>query len=804
MNRSLSWSAYTLSVMAVFASLATGRLPLNWVINSDTLFYAALLGDFAQTRTLAGWDFPTNPYLFPDLPLYLPFRYVLADVAYSLLAYALAQIAVFTAGIIFLTRQLFPRSDCVEGLVLLMGALYWLLLATGQYHTLAYPLLMLHHFGVAMLMPVCLSLAGWMLSEKTAAERQRWYAIALFALSFMAALSDLLFSLQFVVPAACALLLIWKVRPDLATRTKVLLGTLVFSASLGEIVRRAIVSDSRTVHHTTVSVGHIRNTLIQLQDSLVDIRLSSFLLSVLWLASFVAIVIPLVRSLQRGADDRSVEGVSRLLFDATVVVCLLVSIVAITASGNYYGPATIRYLLPAFVLPLFLGLPYFWGRTRAGPMLCSRRVAPVLSGVVGLLALFSLLFPTASSAAAGRPSFTDPVVTCLDENAQVRGLQRGVAQYWVAPYVTELSKTGLVVVQVDPNLLPVHLNSNIRWYEADFDFAIVDPMPDWGIAENQVSERFGPPAGTFTCGPYMVLVYNRPEDVVFRNYFASRHELADFQTRHDAYEFRGFGLPSSTGRIVGFSRGADQAHKDSDGALTYGPYVELPPGNYRYAIHYFSDGPNVGEWQVTVRNRENVERILDGGEFTNPGTGVISGTMTLAESQTWEALAYYYGHGALYVDKIVLEKDRAGAPSSGAGDGPRPSTSTESLDAYSITLVHPEHDATLHTQYVDFVWQWSGMPLDEGRSFEVRIWHADDPFHYGAHDAQLASQMIRQVGDMYTLRLNLRGVHSVQQHGPGKYQWSVGVVAVDPIYQDLGVEASPHSITIGPMALGDR
>lgn len=92
-----------------------------------------------------------------------------------------------------------------------------------------------------------------------------------------------------------------------------------------------------------------------------------------------------------------------------------------------------------------------------------------------------------------------------------------------------------------------------------------------------------------------------------------------------------------------------------------------------------------------------------------------------------------------------------------------------------------------------FKWRWNGE-LTEGWGFEVRIWKAGDPDHFGAFAAHEMMQYVaRQPDDIYAVTLLVEGAYSVQRHGAGEYQWSVAVVRLDP-YLPIGAEASPYRL----------
>jgi hypothetical protein len=179
------------------------------------------------------------------------------------------------------------------------------------------------------------------------------------------------------------------------------------------------------------------------------------------------------------------------------------------------------------------------------------------------------------------------------------------------------------------------------------------------------------------------------------------------------------------------------------------------------------------------------------------GKQIVTGDFDLKESTDVGIRIEYEGHGTLFVDKIQV-KHIDPAQNADFSVTPLPVTAAGDSSEAKLSLVYPQPESRIKEQNVDFVWQWTGQPLPKQQTFEVRLWRKDDPFHYGAHDAKANAQLLRQIGDTYSLRLDLGGAYSVLQHGEGNYEWTVGIVAIEPAYQDLQIEAPPNRLSLLP------
>lgn len=124
--------------------------------------------------------------------------------------------------------------------------------------------------------------------------------------------------------------------------------------------------------------------------------------------------------------------------------------------------------------------------------------------------------------------------------------------------------------------------------------------------------------------------------------------------------------------------------------------------------------------------------------------------------------------------------------------GPAPaSTPTPSVASGTFVLLHPLSSDDPTYGPTDFEWRWTG-PLPPGYGFEVRVWR-DGAAPAGVHNAVLDNRNgnVKRIGDnTYRLSTDIKDAFSVQGQS-GLYFWNVALVQIDPIYEDVGVEADP-------------
>jgi hypothetical protein len=795
----LAWVALFASLLFVLAGFGNGQFNPSGIFNSDVMFVPVFLRDVLARHTIDGWDLPTNPYLMPDMMLFGLSDLLISDIRWAAAAYALVQLLLLAVGMTLLQRSLFGTSKPAQLWLLYALTLYFLLVGTGRYDISFHAVISFAHFGVVAMMPFALwAFVNALASDRTPAQR-RWSALALLLLTGVMALSDSLYTVQFVIPVLFAsLAVLWVTRRNWQ-RLVWLNAGLLLSAALGQWARQAIVPARKlALYSRAINARDIVLSWDALVDWTADHVRSSPYLNGYWGLSVLALVVALVIARRRWLRDRDEKTVWVMLAAAVFLGAVGTSVGVAVLTGNFRDGVIARYMLAGMVLPLLAGWPFCLALLQvtvqprtlvgAGIGLCLLPLA-----LIGYVAWSNPLPDLAAI-----DDYQHPLVACLEREAAQRGLTRGLAEYWDATSTMALSEgrlTMLQVMQVNTSLVPYHWNNNRHWYDEPFDFVVMTPNPAMvtRLEPPVVAQKLGEPDASFRCEQSTVYVYDLPGDARTRNLFRGSYVLADLTPPGAEAEFYGYSLPSRIGGVaIGLSQGASDYWGNGEGDLVFIPFQDTwPSGNYDLEIHTYADSRNTGSWEVLHHVSGRTDR-LTGGPLAEAGRQVVTGTFQLSGPSSGEIRVGYAGHGTLFVDKIRLKRaasSQAAMPT--AGPTPPPGTG-------SLQLVYPAEGASLTDRNADFVWEWTGPPLSAGQAFEVRLWQPNDPFHYGAQDARLSPQLVRQVGNTYIVRLDLNGAYGWMQHGPGDYLWTVGIVAVEPAYEDLQIEAPPHVLHITP------
>jgi hypothetical protein len=444
--------------------------------------------------------------------------------------YAIYQPILLTACMLYLAYCLVGKNWKIFGWIVLFSALPILIFSTGHFKTLYY--LFLWHIHVSTVGAGFVLLGATILYVTRQPQDRKIFTpslifIAIFTL--LAVVCDPGFLAQFIVPIISVLILMVVIRL-IPIRRAIYTSLALLYATAGGLAMYEfprLWGNDRILLYGSI----VRPAYYQIFDNLPlftryiwDMLEQQYWLVIIWAVFFILCVTSAWSIIRHGRFSNPCAVRTRMLI---ILVFLPVQmVISILATLTTSDPA-IRYFLSSIYMPFFYGWPILlilkpgWLSWLNGQKL----LVMGYSFVAAILIVIGINFSgTLSSPLPDLTNYYPEFTACLDENAARLHLHRGISHYWQARKNTYLSKTGLIISQVYPDLTPMLILNNSDIYRGEFDFVIIDNHPEqkgWGwIERDVVLSRFGQPATSFTCGQSDILIYNRESDKAFRDQFA--------------------------------------------------------------------------------------------------------------------------------------------------------------------------------------------------------------------------------------------------------------------------------------------
>ncbi len=498
-------------------------------------------------------DYVFGAYIpFFDLFIGFVFWLITRNTQLTITLYAIFQPILITACLLYLINCLVGKNFKIYALVVACSALPILIFSTGHLETIFY--LFGWHIHVSTIGAGFIILGAMIRYTTYQPQDRKLFMPALLLVAgctLFTVLCDPGFLSQFIAPAVGLLVVMFVTGVISFRRAAYTILALLYATAGGLAlyqIPRLWGSDRVILYGSAMQPVYTRiiDNIPLLIWNISDLFEKQYWIAAVWAAFFLLCIAgawsilyqnrrvrphPTVSVLRIGSCLRQIRssqiGAVRTRLLMVLVFLPLQMLVSILSSLTTGDPA-VRYFLPSIFLPLFWGWPILLAlKPRWLARLNGRKALALGYSVVAIiLAVIVVNFRT--SWPAPLPDLTGyyPAFTaCMDENAARLNLHQGIAHYWQARQTTLLSKTGLVVAQVYPDLSPMRYLNNSDTYRGDFDFVIIDnnPPPGIWIGRQIILSRFGQPAATFQCGDSDILVYNRPGDTAFRTLFAQYH-----------------------------------------------------------------------------------------------------------------------------------------------------------------------------------------------------------------------------------------------------------------------------------------
>ncbi len=554
-----------------FAYLA-GRIHYHYIVNADHLLLPELMLDLVHGGSVDRWAVPYASYLIPDWPMYGLALLLTPTAPLAVAVFAFLQ-AMF---LFFALRRLVRVFDTVHADVIALVSLsIFALYAASGSHPLVYLAAAYNHFGTSILVIWAMAFTlDWL---KTPTRRLVWWSALA---SAAAVLSDRIFIVWFLVPAAVALGVLYA-RKGLASRQFVEWLSIHAVLSVAVLPVSGLIFTTRSEYDISFGFDDPMQGLRQLRENVTRVLENSP--SVIPVVALAVGVVAWHFRPQRSVTGAHLHAETGVFLGAFFVVAVVASGIAqILMVGVPPGP---RHSLALIVLPIAL-LPAvaLRGQTKKPRLaVTALAVLPIVS-VVPVFASFARDIDFARSPVASQ---------CIAQALEGTGSDRGIANYWDARQVEVFSNGALQLTPYNFLLYPDYTNASLDGFADNYDFAVTSEVhAGWQFSLPLLDHLNGPPLRRIVCDQWTVSDWG--EDGL---------HIPAFENVGDRIEFDGCIMSSNLTIADADCQLVIDAKESRRGFLVFGPYAHVTPGKYQITATYSSSEPSetdIGDWDVSI------------------------------------------------------------------------------------------------------------------------------------------------------------------------------------------------------------
>ena len=475
----------------------------SYLLNSDTLFWPALLSDtLANGGRFLDWSLPPAPYFFPDVAILLVAYFAGLGPHLQLLVVAVVQTMLVFVALWLLAKRTATPHPLLSASFIVTTLCFFALSSNNRFDfassgPFVLMLVSVFHFGIFIASLFVLDL--WLMITDPGSGRKGYrFALALLAiLLFLSTISDSFFITQTVIPLiATALGQALLERRAIRHRLRISLLIVLLASVAG------FFGDHVLAYSTTRPSPHFGlDGSWQRAGNIAHIFLSvttAYPIFIIVFLSYGIVVAKSIRGFLSAAGTAS-------KFDWLSVFSLLSVLSTIVALLGLTNVPVIgaRYLIPLFFWPVIVVILFLSRHVQRWfvPATVTLSVAMMTPLTVGAYELFRANKLDAD--------YYPREIACIDDILKNTGARNGLAQYWDARYLQTFSKLKLDVAQYSTALDPMPFFTSRAYFRRSYDFAISSGHVNrqWIIPVDALVRVGGQPAMVKQCGSKTVYVY---------------------------------------------------------------------------------------------------------------------------------------------------------------------------------------------------------------------------------------------------------------------------------------------------------
>lgn len=506
--------------------LSAGNLLNN--IDSDFLYPVSMYRDlFVDHYDVTQWKVTPAPYFFPDMAVFFPLLGLTPDVGYAFTMYSIVVFLVLFGSLMAITHNM-NRNALVSSIWILSS----LLLMVSLCLKAEYARLLCHffypafHSGSTIIGIILIALA-----LRIAKKKRPIISMAIFvALASLTVFSDMSIVPQFLLPLAVTSLVLVFLKLMERKAGLTISALSVCGILLGAVLKKLpgalnlfiipAASDKATIDPSVT----LANLLKISRDMICYARSYQVLFVILcvWLIVCACLLFRNRRLFFAGNEAPNDETDTNRALVFLMIVSILSVLGTLTAPAviNRWAPwYVMTYIHPVSALPLFtlaIIVPAAGER--------SRHLLKIFTVGVVAFAVSQFVQATGGFQLSTLRLPYPRNVQLVDEVADEFGLRYGYGDYWLAKYMDNTSRAGVRVNQVKRDWSIDYWINNLSWYygkSGDVDgrdypcysFILFKPA-----LAPEVEAKFGEPAHKEYGHSIEIYIYDREDDVAFRNF----------------------------------------------------------------------------------------------------------------------------------------------------------------------------------------------------------------------------------------------------------------------------------------------
>lgn len=443
-------------------------------INADYLYGFETASNLLSNKSIAGQNFPIAPYYFPDLVVLMGLALVTSNVAILHYLYSL----LFLTAYYFLVYELF-RASGIQQRLAVFGALLALI---SYFCILPNHLTFLRDWPVSHHSVILVSLfyLQYYLKNRTT-YLNKW---VVFSGIFLCFISDKLLFVQFMAPFSMILLKDLFYKQVNSKIVYLMCGTFLIVFAIGAFANDFMAHWFSSSYSFDISLYRIRKWIL-LGDTFnqaMQLARESFVANaafyiILFIYDVIGLMATIYLFVENKKNDLNLRSALLFLLLAQIfnVILALLSGKLTDADASHFRYLETIYFYPPIIMSLLL--MHYMTRFRGNII-----AAFVIIGVSGAL------FVNNNQALLQHFNLHQPYVDevrCVDQLKNQYPITNGLATYWHVRMIRMLSKTGVMISQVDNDFNLTNRIDNKLYFYADskqsiplrYQFVVVDDLP---------------------------------------------------------------------------------------------------------------------------------------------------------------------------------------------------------------------------------------------------------------------------------------------------------------------------------------